>query len=66
MLLTNKEVGAMEEELEARYLLLEEEAAAYTETEYEEAIEYVNMFGLCLGLWLLLVMLLLYSMSSGA
>ena len=35
MTLTNKELSVIEEELEARYMLLEEEAAAYDEDEYE-------------------------------
>jgi len=39
---STKELATLEEELEARYLLLEEEAAAYDEAEYEETLAFLD------------------------
>ena len=42
MSVTNKELTLIEEELEARYMLLEEEAAAYDEDEYDRALAFLD------------------------
>ena len=42
MLVTNREIDAMEEELEARYMLLEEEAEELDEEEYDRAMDFLD------------------------
>ncbi len=39
---SNKELAALEEELEARYLVLEDEAGAYDEKEYESTLAFLD------------------------